>query len=108
MDGKVYLVRERSPHKASLKWQRLNAENFVEYARVAGAILAQAHARADEHAGGDPEHAERRILRAIDRKSFAAELADYAAQAADQVIEDYEAFVKLHADGQFTFNEAPA
>jgi uncharacterized protein (DUF2252 family) len=108
MDGKAYLVRERSPHKSALKWQRLGADRFIEYARVAGAILAQAHARADEHAGDDPDRAERRILRTIDRERFAAELADFAAQAADQTIDDYEAFVKLHAEGQFTFNEAPA
>jgi hypothetical protein len=42
-----------------------NPADFADLARVAGAVVAQAHARADEHEGGDPESAETRILEAL-------------------------------------------
>lgn len=81
LEGRSFLVRERSPHKARLALEELDAEGLAELARLAGGILAQAHAQDAS-----------RILEAIDVPRFEAEVERFAARYADQVVRDHAAY----------------
>lgn len=49
MDGRDYLVRQLSDHKACIDETQLEGHGLTEYARVCGEVLAKGHARS-----GDP------------------------------------------------------
>jgi uncharacterized protein (DUF2252 family) len=45
MEGRDYLVRQLSDHKASIEMEELKGQGLVDYARVCGELLAKGHAR---------------------------------------------------------------
>jgi uncharacterized protein (DUF2252 family) len=103
---KSYLVRERSPYKETLDWRKLDAPEMARYARVAGALLAQAHVRSDRVQAGASGSTEGRILNAIDAESFPSRLAADAETLADRLMREYRSFLELHAQGRFRFASA--
>jgi uncharacterized protein (DUF2252 family) len=97
---KSFVVRERSPFKSGLDWRALDYDDFQDYARTAGALLAQAHARSDE-TQADNERVEASILRAVDAKTFPAELARAAGRGADRLTTEFRSFLDLQAARRF-------
>jgi uncharacterized protein (DUF2252 family) len=45
MEGRDYLVRQLSDHKACIEMEELKGQGLVDYARVCGELLAKGHAR---------------------------------------------------------------
>jgi uncharacterized protein (DUF2252 family) len=48
IDGRDYLVRRLSDHKASIELTDLNGDGLVEYAQLCGELLARGHARSGD------------------------------------------------------------
>ena len=103
IDGKSYLVRERSPYKADIDMDDLSKSEMCEYAGICGGIVAHAHARSDEDTGVTQHNAERAILESLDPQLFQADIADFAQQASRQICQDYKGFKKDHERGAFNF-----
>ncbi len=97
VDGKTFLVRERSPHKASVNVDKLDAGALRDYAAACGRALAHAHARGE--IGGDPHEIETRILKSFDERAFETEIVQWADQYATQVVADHAAFVAAREAG---------
>jgi len=90
--GRDYYVRQLRDMKFSAMLERYDADALVEYARVCGAALARAHAKAGE-AG--------RIAGYLGNSSaFDAALGEYAIGYADQVNGDYDAFRAAARNGR--------
>jgi uncharacterized protein (DUF2252 family) len=104
LDGRNFLVRERSPFKNDLDMDELDFDAMREYAEICGYILAQAHARTDDVTEADD--AEEQILSAINERLFAEDIARFARTAAKRVIADWKLFKKDLAIGAYQF--APA
>lgn len=98
LDGRSFVVRERSPWKDALDISKLSPEEFEDFARLAGRALATAHARSDSHGNAKGTVAQR-IIAAIDRPAFEAELRAYAGSAADAVGTDFALFRELRDSG---------
>ena len=86
IDGRDYLVRQLSDHKAGIEPPDLRGRALVEYARVAGSVLARDHARTGEAAAlaaycGSSSRLDRAITR-------------FAIAYADQTTADHARFVK--------------
>ena len=103
LDGKDFLVRERSPYKDEIKVKSLDEEEMQAYAHICGKTLAQAHARSDEDTGLTEGSAEATILASISPRVFKADVTRFADMAADRIEVDYKAFLKDHAKGAFQF-----
>ena len=86
-DGRPFLVRQLNDHKASVGPADLT-EALVEYATVAGSILARAHARTGESAA----------LAAYCGKNewLDAAITRFAIAYADQMVTDHARFVDAH------------
>jgi uncharacterized protein (DUF2252 family) len=90
IDGRAFLVRQLSDHKASIDPEELKGKPLVEYAKVAGSVLARAHARTGEAAA----------LAAYCGKGDCLDIAiaRFANAYADQTTADHALFVEaLHA-----------
>ncbi|HWZ52896.1 MAG TPA: DUF2252 domain-containing protein [Granulicella sp.] len=88
-----FLVRQLNDHKASLDLSSLKSAGLMEYAKVAGEILARGHARSGDFAmlAG--------YLGTSDR--FCDAITRFAETYADQTEKDWEQFVKsLKASGK--------
>ena len=48
IEGRDYLVRRLSDHKASIELTDLNGDGLIEYARLCGELLARGHARSGD------------------------------------------------------------
>lgn len=96
VEGRSFLVRERSPFKKSIDLDELDFEGTREYARICGYVLSQAHARTDDEAG-------QRILAAVDPDVFADDVVRFARRSVKRVVRDYRLFKKDHALGAFRF-----
>jgi hypothetical protein len=100
MNGRDYLVRQLSDHKASIDNTQLEGDGLVEYARVCGEVLAKGHARSNDpmllagYCGSG-----NRLDDAI---------ANFAERYAQQTELDYEAFKKAITDGRIKVCSDPA
>jgi uncharacterized protein (DUF2252 family) len=97
LDGRSYIVREKSAHKIKVELDELDPDALKAYAATMGRVVAQAHARADRDAGLGRKQVESRILKstAIDRLS--AEISAFGVSAADRTQKDHAAFKELMA-----------
>jgi uncharacterized protein (DUF2252 family) len=86
IDGRHFLVRQLSDHKASIDLATLRGSALVEYALVCGELLAKSHART-----GDPA-----VIAGYSGNSTKLDtaLSRFARLYADQTERDYEQFLK--------------
>ena len=101
LDGRSFLVRERSPYKNSLDVSNLDFDGWIEYAGVCGHVLALAHARSDADTGVQTGDAEQAILDSVDDQTFAADVADFAQVVAKRVRRDWKLFKEDLARGAY-------
>lgn len=81
IDGRDYLVRRLSDHKASIEVEDLRGDGLVEYGILCGELLARGHARS-----GDA----RQIAGYLGSgEAFATALVEFAAKYADQTEKDW-------------------
>jgi len=107
LDGKSFLVRERSPFKARLDLLAVDEKDMARYAEVCGAALAQAHARSDKgsgFSGAKAKDIEKKILASIG-DSFKDDVAGFADEMATRVELDHGMFRSLMADNAFGTSE---
>jgi len=92
IQGRDFLVRQLSDHKASIDPVNLKGTALLEYALVCGELLAKGHARTGDHAAiaGYCGYSTR-----LDRA-----LAKFAKRYADQTESDYKQFKKAIAKGR--------
>lgn len=99
-----YLVRERSPHKKSVKLKKLTKfKDFESYVQACGSALAFAHLRANLALNEEGPETNKRMLLSIDPDTFAGELAYFSITMANRVIQDWKSFKKAFLKGLFTF-----
>ncbi len=103
LDGRSFLVRERSPFKDDIDVDDLDADGLVEYAAICGQALAQPHARSDAETGIMEGNAERSVLAAVIPALFAADVVEFAETAARRVYDDHALFRQDHACGAFRY-----
>ena len=115
VDGRSFLVRERSPFKDDIDVDELSHGELQEYANICGRTVAIAHARCDEDMGlmvhsdlvndldGMHQDAEKAILASVHRRLFSEDLVRFARTAAQRLEQDYRAFQNDHACGAFSF-----
>jgi uncharacterized protein (DUF2252 family) len=92
IQGRDYLVRQLSDHKAGIETEDLAGDGLVQYALVCGEVLAKGHARS-----GDP-CALAGYLGASPK--FDTAIASFAVSYADQTAKDYENFVAAIKSGK--------
>lgn len=92
IEGRDFLVRQLSDHKASIETGDLKRSGLLQYAEVCGEILGKAHARS-----GDPC-----VLTGYCGSSDKLDkaIADFAIAYADQTEEDHRAFVSAIQQGR--------
>lgn len=99
MDGRDYLVRQLSDHKATIDNTQLEGDGLTEYARVCGQVLAKGHARS-----GDPMQLTgycgpgNRLDNAI---------AEFSDRYAEQTERDYAALKKAIKAGKISTSPDP-
>ena len=92
IEGRQFLVRQLSDHKASVNPVDLKGTALLEYARVCGELLAKGHARTGDSAA---------IAGYCGRSSrLDRALAKFAKLYADQTESDFEQFKKAIATGR--------
>ncbi|WP_110666749.1 DUF2252 domain-containing protein [Salinicola halophilus] len=100
-EGKSYLSRERAPFRDDIDLDELSKSEWKQYARLCGRVLATVHALSDELGKIDYD-IEPAIVDAIGPpKLFAADMVDFATEAADRVRRDHALFCEDHARGAF-------
>lgn len=92
LQGREFLVRQLSDHKASIQDDELKGAGLIEYATTCGEVLAKGHARS-----GDPAVLAG-YLGSNDRWDKA--LAKFAVIYADQTTRDYDLFQKAVRAGK--------
>lgn len=103
IDGRRFLVRERSPMKDDIDVDDLGKSQWRKYSNICGRTLAIAHARCDEDTGLMKGDAEKTILGSVRREVFTCDLIRFAEVAAKRLYQDYRAFRKDHQKGAFQF-----
>ena len=83
IEGRDYLVRRLSDHKASIELTDLNGEGLIEYAQLCGELLARGHARS-----GDAQEIAGYLGAG---EGFADALAQFGHKYADQTEKDWAA-----------------
>lgn len=101
IDGRSFLVRERSPFKDEIDLDDLDTDDLAEYAGICGQALAQPHARSAAEAGIMAGDGERRVLSSIVPELFCSDVVEFAQVAADRVHDDHAIFRRDHACGAF-------
>lgn len=96
-----YVVRERSPLKVNIDVAALDHPQLFAYAEVCGQVLAQLHARSEFHDDGASGEAENRILAAVHREVFLADVLEFVEEAAARAHADHELFCGDYARGAF-------
>ncbi len=81
IEGRDYLVRRLSDHKAGVELTELNGEGLLEYAQLCGELLARGHARS-----GDSQQISGYLGSG---ESFADALATFGLKYADQTAKDW-------------------
>jgi len=91
-NGRQFLVRQLSDHKASIEDRDLNGRGLSEYAKICGEVLAKGHARS-----GDPCV----IAGYLGTKgAFDDAIVKFAVRYADQTIKDFQEFKKAIRKGR--------
>lgn len=103
LDGRSFVVRERSPYKEEIDVAELGLADLLDYAEVCGQALAQPHARSDEDTGIMEGSAERRILASIVPGLFVGDVVEFAEAAAGRVEADHALFRRDHGCGAFRY-----
>jgi len=103
IDGRSFMVRERSPYKDDIDPDDLDSSEMKTYAGICGRALAQPHARSDADTGIMEGDAERRILDAIVPELFVADVVRFAEVTAKRIKRDHALFREEHALGAFRF-----
>ncbi|MEZ4237838.1 MAG: DUF2252 family protein [Myxococcota bacterium] len=101
LDGRPFLVRERSPFKDEIDLEDLDFGEWKEYAEICGGVVAQAHARSDEDTGVLEGNAEEAILGSVSHAVMVDDLVRFAEETAKRHKRDWKAFRKDHALGAF-------
>jgi uncharacterized protein (DUF2252 family) len=92
MDGRDYYVRQLRDMKGSVELSRLDATGLRDYARLCGALLAKAHARAGDAAA---------IAGYLGKgNTFQRAIAEFAVSYADQVERDHGELTRAIAAGR--------
>jgi len=99
IDGRDYLVRQLRDHKACIEDDVLKGNGLVQYAHMAGELLAKGHARS-----GDP-CALAGYLGTADK--FDTAMARFAMAYANQTTEDWEALRRAIHQGKVKAAELP-
>jgi uncharacterized protein (DUF2252 family) len=81
IEGRDYLVRRLSDHKASIELTDMNGDGLVEYAQLCGELLARGHARS-----GDAQQIAGYVGSG---EGFADALAEFGRKYADQTDKDW-------------------
>lgn len=92
IDGRPYMVRQLSDHKAAVEPLDLKGEVLLEFAHLCGQTLAKAHARTGDPAmlSGYVGHSDK-----LDQA-----IAQFAVTYAEQNMQDYDAFKKAIRSGK--------
>jgi len=106
IDGRSFLVRERSPFKDDITVSELDFDPLVEYAHICGQALAQPHARSDAETGIMDGDAETQILSSIIPELFCNDVVEFAELAADRIYADLAMFRSDHRSGAFRYWDA--
>jgi uncharacterized protein (DUF2252 family) len=93
IDGKEFLVRERSPRVVDPDFEAMDEQGMADYAAACALALAQAHAR-----DGRGERPEKDILESAMKGGYAREVVDFSSDMADLVENDYLAFLDSRDD----------
>lgn len=101
IDGKSFMSRERAPFRDDIDLDELSKATWKRYARVCGAVLAQAHALSDELGQIDYDVEPSIVSAATPHGLFTADIVRFAAEAADRLAVDHALFREDHAEGAF-------
>jgi len=99
IEGRDYLVRQLSDHKASIETEDLAGDGLIQYALVCGEVLAKGHARSGDpcslagYLGASPK--------------FDTAIAAFAVAYADQTASDHEKFVAAVKSGKIKTAGSP-
>lgn len=105
IEGRSFVVRERSPMKVNISVAGFGAEQLLAYAEVCGRALAQTHARSESHVvdvGVDGPGAEIGILRVIHPEVFVADTLEWAEEGGERVLADHALFCRDLERGAFS------
>ncbi len=101
LDGLSFMVRERAPYRDDIDLDDLSTKEWLHYAAICGASLAQSHALSDE-AGLVDHDVEPDVLAAIGPEAlFITDIVTFAEEALQRVRQDHEFFKADHAMGAF-------
>lgn len=103
IDGRSFLVRERSPFKDDIDIDDLDEAEWCDYARICGMTVAQAHARSDDDTGVLDGNAETMILESIDPELFVSDMVRFARATAKRIKSDYKLYKADHELGAYRF-----
>lgn len=95
IEGRSFVVRERSPMKVNIGVAGFGAAELVAYAEVCGRALAQTHARSESHlvdVGVEGPGAEIGILRVVQPSVFVADTIEWAEEGGERVLSDHALF----------------
>ncbi|MDN5918107.1 MAG: DUF2252 domain-containing protein [Pseudonocardia sp.] len=111
IEGRSFLVRERSPFKDEIAVSALGRGALIEYANVCGRAVALPHARSEAETTIRRNRVsqgavETRILSAIVPEVFRADVVEFAEWAAGRVYADHAMFTEDHRRGAFRYWDA--
>ncbi|HEU5149006.1 MAG TPA: DUF2252 family protein [Iamia sp.] len=104
IEGRSFVVRERSPMKVNISVAGFGAADLIEYADVCGRALAQTHARSESHlvdVGVEGPGAEIGILRVVQPEVFVADTLEWAEEGGERVLADHQLFCQDLERGAF-------
>lgn len=104
IEGRSFVVRERSPQKVNISVADLADDDLEAYAEICGRALAQTHARSESHlldVGDDGPGVEIGILRVIQPTVFVADAVEWAEEGAARVLADHQLFCEDLERGAF-------
>lgn len=104
IEGRSFVVRERSPMKVNISVAGHGAAELIEYADICGRALAQTHARSESHlvdAGLEGPGAELDILRVVQPSVFVADTIEWAEEGGERVLSDHRLFCEDLERGAF-------
>lgn len=103
IEGRSFVVRERSPMKVNISVADFDGDALLSYAEVCGRALAQTHARSESHVldVGEGPGAEIGILRVVQPTVFVADTVEWAEESAARVVADHRLFCEDLERGAF-------
>ncbi|HEX7131597.1 MAG TPA: DUF2252 family protein [Iamia sp.] len=105
IEGRSFVVRERSPMKVNITVAGFGAEDLIAYADICGRALAQTHARSESHViddvGTDDPEPETGILRVVHPEVFVSDALEWAEEGGERVLADHKLFCEDLERGAF-------